>query len=572
MAKTANKLNTLQANGEAPEWMTEESYKTLCGGYLLDTETPKQMYLRVADSVASYLGKPDMAQKFFDAMWNNWLCPSTPVLCNSGTDRGLPISCFSSAVADDTSHIFDTVKEVAMLSKFGGGTAVHMSALRAKGSEISRGGKTDGVVPFAKIFDSVAVGISQGGVRRGSTAVYLDIEHNDFDEFINIRRPQGDINRQCLNLHHGVTISDSFMQKVVDGDGEARRRWKELIKTRFETGEPYVVFIDNVNNNNPAMYADHNLSVKGSNLCSEIFLHTDAKHSLVCCLSSLNLARWDEWKDTDVVETSTWFLDGVMSEFLDKAKKLPGFERSINFAQKSRALGLGVLGLHSLFQRKGMAFDDLQAYLLNGLIFKTINERTLKASQDLAKEFGEPEWCKGHGVRNSHRVALAPTVSNSLIASNVSPGIEPWAANGFSQKSAKGTFIRKNPELVSLLESLGKNDDETWKSIVLNEGSVQHLDFLTEEQKKVFLTAREINQFVVVKLAGQRQKFIDQGQSLNLFFPSNADTKYINQVHIEAWKNGVKSLYYMRTSSVLKGDAGSREYKRDISECSYCEG
>lgn len=565
-------LKELQLKNEAPEWMTEESFKTLSGGYLMPDETPRGMYSRIAKSVSQYLNKPELETKFFDIMWKNWLCPSTPVLCNSGTDRGLPISCFSSFTNDDTSHIFDTVKEVAMLSKFGGGTAVHMSALRPKGALISRGGKTDGVVPFAKIFDSVALGISQGGVRRGATAVYLDIEHDDFDEFINIRRPQGDINRQCLNLHHGVNVSDAFMRKVENGDVEARRRWKELLKARFETGEPYIVFTDNANNNNPECYKEHGLSVKGSNLCSEIFLHTDGDHSFVCCLSSLNLARWDEWQDTDLIETSIWFLDGIMSEFLDKAKQLPGFERAVRFAEKSRALGLGVLGLHTLFQRKDLAFDDLQAYLLNGLIFKTIHDRSLKASQDLAKEYGEPEWCKGYGVRNTHRLAMAPTVSNSLIASNVSPGIEPWAANGFSQKSAKGTFIRKNPELVVLLEKLGKNDSETWKSIALNEGSVQHLDFLNENQKRVFLTARELNQFVIVKLAGQRQKYIDQGQSLNIFFPSNADTKYINQVHMEAWRSGCKSLYYMRTSSVLKGDAGSREYKRDISECSYCEG
>lgn len=567
-------LDALKARGEAPSWMNDASFQTISKGYLLPGETPRSMYRRVANSAASYLEKvgPDLAARFFDAMWSNWLCPATPVLSNSGTDRGLTISCFSSAVADDTHSILDTLTEVGMMSKYGGGTAVHMSSLRAAGSPISKGGTTNGVAPFIKMFDSVSVGISQGNVRRGSTAIYLDIDHADFDTFIRIRRIDGDDHVQSRNIHHAVTITDDFMNRVISGDHEARRRWQDVIKTRFETGEPYIQFIDTVNNANPQAYKNNGLKVQGSNLCSEIMMHTDPEHSLVCCLSSLNLARWDEWSDTDLPYLGILFLDGVMSEFLSKAKALPGFDRAVRFATKSRALGLGVLGFHTLLQRKMLPIDDMQAYLLNGLIFKTIHAHGVRASQDLAVMYGEPEWCTGTGMRNTHLFAVAPTVSNSLIASNVSAGIEPWTANAFSQTSAKGTFFRRNPELESLLESKGQNTPQVWSSIVTKKGSVHHLDFLSDEEKKVFDTAREMNQFVLVKLASQRQKYIDQGQSLNLFFPANSDPKYINQVHIEAWKQGVKSLYYLRTASSLDGEAGSREYKRESSECSYCEG
>jgi len=564
-------LEELKAIGEAPEWMSPESLKTLEGGYLLPNETPRGMYDRVAASAASRLPKQDMREKFFNAMWNNWLTPSTPVLSNCGTSRGLPISCFSSFVDDNTFHIMDTLTEVAMLSKYGGGTAVHFSALRPKGSPISGGGVTDGVVPFIKMFDSVSAGISQAGVRRGSTAVYLDIEHEDFDEFIRIRRPEGDLNRQCPNIHHGVSVSDAFMAKVVGGDAEARKRWQEVIKTRYETGEPYLFFSDNVNNSNPPTYKELGLTVKGSNLCNEISLFTDSEHSLVCCLSSLNLARWDEWKDTDLVETAIMFLDGVMSEFLEAARGRQGFERAVRFAEKSRALGLGVLGFHTLLQKKMIPIDSMETYLLNNVIFKTIRTKAEAATKELAELYGEPEWCKGHGRRNTHLLACAPTVSNSLISSNVSPGIEPWAANAFSQKSAKGMFFRRNPQLQELLASKGQDSEDTWKSIVGNKGSVQHLTCLTDEEKKVFETAREMNQFVLVKLASARQVHIDQGQSLNLFFPKNADPKYINQVHIEAWKSGVKGLYYMRTESAIAGESATRAYKREASECSYCE-
>lgn len=569
-------LDELKKAGEAPSWMTSESLKTISNGYLLPDETPKGMYTRVSRAAAQKLISMglsvDYQKDFFEAMWRNWLCPASPVLSNMGTTRGLPISCFSVAVPDSVDGIMSSMHEVAMLSKNGGGVGTHWSGVRPRGSAIRGNGRSDGVIPFMKILDSTILGISQGGVRRGAGAAYLDIDHGDFDEFIKMRRPVGDPNRQCLNLHQGVCISDSFMNRIKDGDKEARRRWLEVLKSRLETGEPYLFFTDNVNNQNPECYKRLGLKVQGSNICTEIFLFTDELHSFVCCLSSLNLEKYDEWKDTKLVELSIFFLDAVMEEFIDRAKLISGMQNAVQFAQKSRALGLGVLGFHTLLQKKNLAFDSLQAYTLNNLIFKNIQIKALKASEDLARLFGEPEWCNGTGRRNSHVSAIAPTASNSIISGGHSSGIEPIVANAFAQKSAKGTFLVKNPQLEILLETKGKNDEETWKSIVVNEGSVQHLDFLSEEEKKVFETAREINQFSIIKLAAARQKYIDQGQSVNLFFPANVDAKYFHQVHMEAHKSNLKSLYYTRSSSVLKGDAGSKEYARKLEECSFCEG
>ncbi len=566
-------LDDLKTVGNAPSWMTDEGYKTLKGSYLLEGETPRDMYFRVSQAAASRLKKPELTTKFFDIMWKNWLCPASPVLSNTGTTRGLPISCFSNAIPDSVDGIMTAMHEVAMLSKNGGGVGTHWNSVRPRGSKINKNGESSGVIPFMKILDSTVTGVSQGGVRRGAAAAYLDIEHGDFDEFLNMRRPTGDPNRQCTNLHHGVCISDDFMAKVKNKDKEARRRWKEVLKSRLETGEPYLFFTDNVNRQNPDCYKSNGLDVQGSNICNEIYLHTDEKHSFVCCLSSLNLTRWDEWKDTDLVETSIWFLDGIMQEFIDRAKEIPGFENSVRFAEKSRALGLGVLGFHSLLQAKEIAFDSMEAYLLNNSIFKNIRTKSDAATKELAAVYGEPLWCQGHGRRNTHCLAVAPTVSNSIISGGHSSGIEPITANAYVLKSAKGTFIVKNKLLESLLTELGKNTDDVWKGIATeHEGSVAHLDFLSKEQKAVFETAREINQFSIIKLAAARQKHIDQGQSLNLFFYANVDKKYFNACHEESYKSGLKGLYYLRSSSVLKSDSGSKEYKRELSECSFCEG
>lgn len=561
-------LEDLKHAGEAPPWMTDEGYKVLTGGYLLTDETPRAMYQRVAKAAAKH-GKraKHWAEKYFDAMWSNWLCPASPVLSNMGTTRGLPISCDTVHLDDSVDSIFSKVHEVAMLSKNGAGVGIYVGDVRARGLAIKGNGQSEGVIPWLKIYDSTIVAISQGSVRRGSGAVYLPIEHGDSDEFINIRRPTGDANRRCLNLNHAVTITDAWMKSMVGGDKAKRTLWQDLLRTRVETGEPYILFLDNVNNQNPSCYSTNNLRVVSSNLCSEIVLHTDPEHSFVCCLSSLNLARWNEWRDTDVVQTSIRFLDGVMQEYIDRAEGVSGLDATRRFAEKSRALGLGVLGWHTLLQDLRYPFESLQAMMLNAQVFKWIRAEAEFATAELAEELGEPEWCVGHKRRNTHLLAVAPTVSNSAISGGVSAGIEPIAANVYAVKSARGTFIRKNPTLVSVLEACGKNDEGTWKSILEQSGSVQHLPFLTDNGRAVFLTARELNQHSLVKQAAQRQQWIDQAQSLNLFFATNASPKYIHEVHLAAWQLGVKSLYYLRTEGVLRGDMASRS----ADECLACE-
>lgn len=562
-------LDELKKEGQAPEWLSDEGYKVLCSGYLLEDETPKKAYQRVAKAAAQYLPDSDQYERdFFELIWNNWLCPSTPVMANMGAKRGLPISCFGSYAPDSLSGIMDTNKEIAMMSKYGGGTSAYLNDLRASGAGVhGTGGTSSGVVSWAKIMDSTIASVSQGP-RRGALAVYLDADHTDAEDFLRIRRPEGDPNRQCLNLHQGVILSDKFMKAAKETNGRERALYKTILKTRVETGEPYIFFKDTVKRSDPQWYADAGWSTKMSNLCTEIFLATDEFHSFVCCLSSMNLARYDEWKNTTAVQTAIIFLDCVMEEFIRKAKALVGMERAVNFAEKSRALGLGVLGYHTLLQRKGFAFDSFDAMMINSEIFSGMKKNADIATRELAQKLGEPELMVGTGRRNSHLMAVAPTVSNSTISGNVSPGIEPIVANAWVKKSSKGTFIQYNPELIKLLESKNQNTDEVWLSIVKNEGSVQQLNFLTEEEKAVYLTAREINQFAIIKQAAQRQPFIDQGQSVNLFFASNSSPEYIHKVHWMAWEEGLKSLYYFRSSSPLRADLASRSEN----ECKACEG
>lgn len=915
-------LEELIESGEANFWLTSEGLDTLSRGYLLPGETPRGMYRRVANSVASYLKKPELANKFYEYIDKNWLCLATPVASNCGTTRGLPISCFAMQAPDTLEGIYQSFTESAMLTKYGGGIAKSWSNLRQRGSLIGGNGVSDGIIPWLKVEDSTLQSTSQGGVRRGSGAQYLDINSNEIEEFLDIRRASGDASRRCLsnNFHHAVVVDDSFMQRCKIGDLEARTLWEKILLTRLETGEPYILFKDTANREAPPMYAEHGLTITCSNLClsgdtlvltdkgpreisdlvgqtvniwdgkewvsnssfrmtddsaelleitlrdgsvfkctpyhkfyvnehemkasdlqegqyldysqpskpdsgkkvdgaylkgfliaegthtqdrpllwvystkyscterliksaeevkegkartnvitkvglvdtgrnrkqltglairkeellpwttdykrhfpldvytwddqsqseflaglfdgdgcvsksgesrcyqiasihknfldglrdflktkgvyscvslmrkggkcdfndgygeyntkdafrlsisnisarklsslvsfsrvynfdpdfvgykgtpvfrqiksvkklegkfpvyctnvpsthkfllgngvisgncSEIILPVDDHHTFVCCLSSLNLARWDEWKDTDLIETAIWFLDGVMEEFISKARNIYGFERSVRFAEKSRALGLGVLGWHTFLQARMIPFESFQAMQLNNEIFKTIKERATKATQDLALEYGEVEWTKGFGVRNMNLTAVAPTMSNSLISGGVSQGIEPLIANYYAQKTAKGTFIRKNRQLEALLEQKGHNTFDVWEQINTDSGSVKNLSCLTDEEKAVFATAREINQFAIVRQAAQRQKYIDQGQSVNLFFAAPNEItdeerkklgKYIHKVHWEAWESGLKSLYYLRASAILKGDAVYREE----SECLSC--
>jgi len=575
-----SKLQELKQQNAAPQWLTEEGYKTLENGYLLPGETPDSLYKRVAHAAAKRLNKLQLENKFYEYISKNWLCLATPVAANMGAERGLPISCYSNHVDDNTYNIFNSYTEMAMLIKHGGGIGTYWGDVRGRGAPIRGGGQSEGIVPWLKITESIATGVAQSGTRRGAIANYLPISHLDAAEFIDIRRQTGDIARRCLsvNFHHGVIIDDKFMNEMLDGNEKNREVWQEVLKARVETGEPYIMFIDNANNHLPEAYTKNNLKVSTSNLCSEIFLHTDKDHTFVCCLSSLNLARYDEWKDSDLVETSIYFLDAVMEEFIEKAAKLSGMEKALRFAIKSRALGLGVLGWHTYLQSKMIAFDSFEAMRLNAEIFKLIKEKSYTASQELAKEFGEPEWCKGTGMRNTHTMAIAPTVSNSLISGGVSQGVEPIIANLYAQKSAKGTFIRKNPVLEKYLESINKNTEEVWRQISLDSGSVKNVKSIPKEAKEVFMTARELDQNAIIRQAGQRQKYIDQGQSINLFFSVPQDfknqeekklfTKYLHDVHILAWQSGLKSLYYSRVESALRGDL---VYRNQESDCKACE-
>ena len=576
-----------------PEWGNTEIYvKTISKGYLLAGEKPKDAYWRVSTRVAQRLGKPQMASKFFDYIWKGWLNLATPVLSNTGTDRGLPISCFGIDVADSIFDIGTKNLELMLLAKHGGGVGIGINQIRPAGAPISGNGTSDGVVPFAKIYDSTILATNQGSVRRGAASVNLNIEHKDFEEWLEIREPKGDVNRQSLNLHQCAVVGDKFMRKLQDGDDDARRKWGKLIQKRKATGEPYIMYKGNVNKQNPDMYKNNGLKVHMTNICSEITLHTDESHSFVCCLSSLNLAKYDEWKDTDLVYTATWFLDGVLEEFIQKAKNLKGFENSVRSAEKGRALGLGVLGWHTYLQKNGIPFEGMVAQFETRKIFSQLKIESERASRDMAVELGEPLWCRDSGMRNTHLRAIAPTVSNSKLSGDVSAGIEPWAANVFTEQTSKGTFIRKNSELEKVLRKVGINTKETWDKIMADGGSIQDLQELDNFRylngklvkkediseldyeksfniKDVFKTFKEINQLDLVKQAGIRQQYIDQGVSLNLAFPSTATPKWINQVTMEAWKQGIKTLYYMRTESVLRGDIATRAMDP---ECLSCDG
>jgi len=608
---SSEKLNHGELQGwelgvDFPTWANTEIYvKTISNGYLLEGETPKDAYWRVATTVAKRLQKPEMASKFYDYIWRGWLNLASPVLSNTGTERGLPISCFGIDVADSIHDIGAKNLEMMLLAKHGGGVGIGINQIRPAGATIRGNGTSDGVVPFCKVYDSTILATNQGSVRRGAASVNIDIEHKDFWEWLEIREPKGDVNRQSLNLHQCVVVSDGFMQKVKEGDKEARKRWTAVIRKRRATGEPYIMFKGNINRMNPDAYKQNGLKVYMTNICSEITLHTDENHSFVCCLSSVNLSRYDEWKDTDLIYTATWFLDGVLEEFIQKAKYMRGFENSIRSAEKGRALGLGVLGWHTYLQDRNIPFEGLTAQFETRKIFSQIKIESERASRDMATEMGEPLWCVGTGMRNTHLRAIAPTVSNSKLAGNVSPGIEPWAANVFTEQTAKGTFIRKNQTLERTLESIGKNTKKTWEQILKDGGSIQGLDWIenyyvnigtktilesgsgkpltkkeiekvpVEDQsnyiplKDIFKTFKEINQLELVRQGGIRQQYVDQAVSLNLAFPKEAEPKFINQVHLEAYEQGIKTLYYMRTESVLRGDIAQSAIDPD---CLSCDG
>jgi ribonucleoside-diphosphate reductase alpha chain len=557
-----------------PNYMDDIAISMISKGYLLPDEDVFDAFRRVSKAAARRLKRKDLQPYFYEAIVKNWLCLASPVLSNMGTERGMPISCFGINVGDSIEGIADANSELMRLTSQGGGVGIGMSRIRGRGKPIKDNGVSEGVVPWAKIYDSTILATNQGSVRRGAASVNLSINHPDIEEFLSIRRPKGDVNRQCLNLHQCVVIDDSFMKRVENRDTKALRLWGEILKSRLETGEPYLMFEDNINNASPQAYKNNNLKVEFTNICSEIALYSDELHSFICCLSSLNLARWDEWKDykfengMTLPELTCWFLEGVLQEFIDRGKNMRFMENTIRSATKGRAIGIGVLGWHTLLQSKGLPFVGIQASSLTRIISKFIQDEALKASRDQAKIYGEPEWCKGTGLRHSHHLAIAPTISNAHISGGVSPSIEPIPANVYNLKTAKGVFIKRNKILENLLEKKGYNIDSVWDQILKDQGSILGLPdyILSPEEKEIFLTFKEINQLEIVKQNAIRQEYVDQAISLNLCFDPNDSPKDISMVHKEAWKLGIKTLYYLRTESVLRGDNLQR-----FSDCVSCE-
>jgi len=557
-----------------PMWFTEIGLSMISKGYLLPDEDVLGAFKRVSKAAAKRLKRKDLQPYFYEAMVKNWLCLASPVLSNMGTERGMPISCFGINVGDSIEGIADANSELMRLSSQGGGVGMGLSRIRGRGKQIKDNGVSEGVIPWAKIYDSTILATNQGSVRRGAASVNLNVDHTDIDEFLQIRRPKGDINRQCLNLHQCVIIDDEFMQRLENGDVRTKKLWGEILKTRLETGEPYIMFGDNVNNQTPQAYKNNNLKVEFTNICSEITLYSDELHSFICCLSSLNLARWDEWKDykfengMTLPELTCWFLEGVLQEFIDRAKNMKFMENTVRSAVKGRAIGIGVLGWHTLLQSKNLPFVGIQSNSLTRIISEFIYNEAIKASKEQAELYGEPEWCKGTGLRHTHHIAIAPTVSNAHISGGVSPSIEPIPANVYNLKTAKGVFIKRNEILEDLLDKKGYNIDSVWEQILKDQGSVLGLPdyILTDEEKEIFLTFKEINQLEIVRQNAIRQKYVDQAISLNLCFDPNDSPKWISQVHKEAHKLGIKTLYYLRTESVLRGDNLQR-----LADCVACE-
>ena len=557
-------------------------------------EDPQSFFARVATGVAR--GDKELAQNLYDLMSKNWFMPATPVLVNAATSRGSPISCFLNTVGDSISDIFKTYEENAFLAKGGGGIGTDWSRVRGHNSKLSTGGTSSGTIPFLKVMDSATLAVSQGNTRRGAAAVYMRIDHPDIEEFVDIRRPTGgDENRRCLNIHHGVSVTDEFMRAVkaktkfdlrcphtaeVTKTIDAFDLWKKLLKNRVETGEPYLLFLDTVNRAVPEHHKEKGLFVNQSNLCSEITLPTNRDRTAVCCLGSLNLERYDEWEEhrTSVIYTAVKALDNVLDNFIQKVDSRD-YKRAVSSALQERSIGLGVMGYHGMFMKRGIPFESIQARALNKIVFKNINEAAIKASEQLAIERGPcPD---GGNRRNSYVMAIAPTANISVICGGASPCIEPVAGNAYLQKTLSGSFLVKNVFLEKLLKSKNQNNNDIWRTIIDHKGSVQHLEFLSDEEKSVFKTAYELNMMEVVQQAGDRQQYICQAQSLNVFLRSPISGKYLSELHIKAHEVGVKSMYYLRSESVIEADkidsssvrrqVGAVANTNNFEECTMCQ-
>ena len=555
------------------EWLNENSRKFLAAGYLGEGITAEERILNIAKRAEKILQMPGYADKFYHYMSQGFYSLASPVWSNFGKERGLPISCFGSHIDDDIGNILYSQSEVGMMSKLGGGTSGYFGKIRHRGAEIKDNGQASGAVHVMRLFESMVDVVSQGSVRRGRFSPYLPIDHPDIMEFLEI----GSEGNPIQELTHGVTVTNDWMQAMIDGDNEKRTVWAKVLQSRGEMGYPYIFFTDNANNNAADVYKDKKLPIYASNLCTEIMLPSDHNWSFVCVLSSINVLHYDNWKDTDAVETMIYFLDAVITEFLEKLEKYKNsenrddqqtflfMERAYNFSKENRALGMGVLGWHSLLQSKMLPFDSQEAYDLNSEVFKYIQARSHVASENLAEKFGEPELLKGYGRRNTTLNAIAPTTSSAFILGQVSQGIEPIWSNIYVKDIAKIKTTIKNPFLVKLLEDKGMNTPEVWRTIRDKDGSVQELDFLSENEKEVFKTYSEIDQLTIIYQAANRQNYIDQGQSLNIIIHPDTPTKEVNKIHVTAWKLGLKSLYYQHSMNA------AQKFKQK-KECESCEG
>jgi ribonucleoside-diphosphate reductase alpha chain len=542
-------------------WLNKYSKQFLEKDYLLPGQTVQDRIKVIGDATEQILGFKGYSEKLQQYIANGWISLSTPMWTNFGTNRGLPISCFGVYVDDSVESILSSVAEIGTMSKYGGGTSGYFGALRSRGSEITNNGHSNGSKAFLELFQSCAQSMNQGSVRRGYFSAYQDIDHPDFQEWLNIRS-EGD---PIQHITWGVCVSDKWIAEMKDGDAKKRKTWAKVIQKKFETGLPYIFYTDNANNHEstPEVYRGKNL-IKASQMCTEIMLPSDNENSFVCDLGSMNDFYYEEWKDTDCVKVLTFLLDAAMTEFIEKASKVKFLARAVNFSKKHRALGIGRLGYHSLLQSKMIPFESLEARNLNIAIQKSIQENSLKASQELARIFGECEMTLGTGRRNTTTQAIAPTTSSAFIM-QVSQSIEPWMSNYMIKDLSKGKFVIKNTFLEKLLEEKGFNTDEIWESIQKQQGSVLHLDCLTEEEKLVFKTAREISQSEIITQAAQRQKYIDQGQSLNLFITSDTTAKEVNALMLQAHEMGIKSLYYQHNTSAASTFAKNFDY------CVSCE-
>lgn len=542
-------------------WLNDESEQMLNRGYLLKGETVEGAIDRITTAAAKRLYKPELIPAFKEMITKGWISFSSPVWANMGTQRGLPISCFNVHVPDYIEGITHKLGEVIMQTKIGGGTSGYFGELRNRGTAVTDNGKSSGAVSFMKLFDTAMDVVSQGGVRRGAFAAYLDIDHGDIEEFLNIK----EIGSPIQNLFMGVCVPDYWMQDMIDGDMDKRKIWAKVLESRQKKGLPYIFFTDNVNRNKPQVYKDSGAVINASNLCSEIMLPSTADESFICCLSSMNLELYDEWKDTNAVKLAIYFLDAVLSEFVEKTEGNYYLQGARKFALRHRALGLGVLGYHSYLQKNMIPFESMEAKMFNAKAFKQIQEQSIQASKELANIYGEPEVLKGYGLRNTTTMAIAPTTSSSAILGQTSPGIEPFASNYYKAGLAKGNFMRKNKYLAKLLAEKGLDNEDVWREIMLNHGSVQHMKELSQTEKDVFKTFKEISPMEIITQAAQRQQYIDQAQSLNLNIPASMAIKDVNNLMIEAWKMGVKTLYYQRSQSV------SKELMVNFVTCSSCE-